>query len=212
AGENASGGHVIISSQFNADTIDKSIQDVIKNNLGQIRGVTPRNDLLNVNVSAEININYRLSELGFITNKNDMDWIKKNYDLYSKLIAGAIHGKPIGGVVASNVKAPVKNDKNPPVPAGYTLDKNNVPYKKETGYYTVANVKGNNVRDGYSTNSRITGVLPNNATIKYDGAYCINGYRWITYIANSVQRRYIATGEVDKAGNRISSFGKFSAV
>ncbi len=53
--------------------------------------------------------------------------------------------------------------------------KNNVPYKKETGYYTVANVKGNNVRDGYSTNSRITGVLPNNATIKYDGAYCING-------------------------------------
>lgn len=88
----------------------------------------------------------------------------------------------------------------------------NVPYKKETGYYTVANVKGNNVRDGYSTNSRITGVLPNNATIKYDGAYCINGYRWITYIANSGQRRYIATGEVDKAGNRISSFGKFSAV
>lgn len=99
------------------------------------------------------------------------------------------------------------------MPAGYTLDKNNnVPYKKEIGYYTVANVKGNNVRDGYSTNSRITGVLPNNATIKYDGAYCINGYRWITYIANSGQRRYIATGEVDKAGNRISSFGKFSAV
>ena len=37
-----------------------------------------------------------------------MDWIKKNYDLYSKLIAGAIHGKPIGGLVASEVKAPVK--------------------------------------------------------------------------------------------------------
>ncbi|MFS4773516.1 hypothetical protein SON80_10865, partial [Staphylococcus aureus] len=28
----------------------------------------------------------------------------------------------------------------------------------------------------------------------------------------SGQRRYIATGEVDIAGNRISSFGKFSAV
>ncbi|MCL7543478.1 SH3 domain-containing protein, partial [Staphylococcus aureus] len=41
-------------------------------------------------------------------------------------------------------------------------------------------------------------------TITYDGAYCINGYRWITYIANSGQRRYIATGEVDIAGNRIS--------
>ena len=46
------------------------------------------------------------------------------------------------------------------MPAGYTPDKNNVPYKKETGYYTVANVKGNNVRDGYSTNSRITGYYP----------------------------------------------------
>ncbi len=44
-----------------------------------------------------------------------------------------------------NVKTPAKNEKNSPVPAGYTLDKNNVPYKKETGYYTVANVKGNNV-------------------------------------------------------------------
>lgn len=63
----------------------------------------------------------------------------------------------IGGVVASEVKTPAKKEKNPPVPAGYTLDKNNVPYKKETGNYTVGNVKGNNVRDGYSTNSRITG-------------------------------------------------------
>ncbi len=60
-----------------------------------------------------------------------MDWIKKNYDLYSKLIAGAIHGKPIGGVISSEVKTPVKNEKNPPVPAGYTPDKNNVPYKKK---------------------------------------------------------------------------------
>lgn len=32
------------------------------------------------------------------------------------------------------------------------------------------------------------------------------------YFANSGQRRYIATGEVDKTGNRISSFGNFSAV
>ncbi|RAL86156.1 N-acetylmuramoyl-L-alanine amidase family protein [Staphylococcus aureus] len=56
-------------------------------------------------------MNYRLSELGFITNKKDMDWIKKNYDLYSKLIAGAIHGKPIGGLVAGNVKTSAKNQK-----------------------------------------------------------------------------------------------------
>ena len=51
---------------------------MIKDNVGQIRDITPRNDLLNANVSAEINMNYRLTELGFITNKADMDWIKKN--------------------------------------------------------------------------------------------------------------------------------------
>ena len=60
---------------------------MIKNNLGQIRGITKRNDLLNANVSAEINMNYRLTELGFITNTSDMNWIKKNSDKYSKLIA-----------------------------------------------------------------------------------------------------------------------------
>ncbi|MDN9015637.1 amidase, partial [Staphylococcus aureus] len=59
---------------------------------------------------------------------------------------------------------------------------------------------------------RFTGVLPNTATFKFEGAFCINGYRWFTYFANSGQRRYIATGEVDMAGNRISSFGNFSSV
>lgn len=104
AGANASGGHVIISNKFNADTIDNGIQSVIKSNLGQIRGVSPRNDLLNVNVSAELNVNYRLAELGFITNKNDMDYIKENTEKYCRDIAGAIHGKPIGGTLAGKTQ------------------------------------------------------------------------------------------------------------
>ncbi|PNZ27376.1 amidase [Staphylococcus rostri] len=105
AGPSANGGHVIISGQFKADSIDNTIQSVIKSNVGQIRGVTARNDLLNVNVSAEINVNYRLAELGFITNKNDMDYIKANYDRYAKDIAGAINGKPIGGAPAGQKQA-----------------------------------------------------------------------------------------------------------
>ncbi|NHM93511.1 MULTISPECIES: N-acetylmuramoyl-L-alanine amidase [Staphylococcus] len=104
SGGGASGGHVIISNKFNADTIDNGIQSVIKSNLGQIRGVTPRNDLLNVNVSAELNVNYRLAELGFITNKSDMDYIKRNIDKYCREIAGAIHGKPIGGTLAGKTQ------------------------------------------------------------------------------------------------------------
>nr|HCD1019402.1 amidase [Staphylococcus aureus] len=44
---------------------------------------------------------------------------------------GYFYWKCVSGI--SNVKTPAKNEKNSPVPAGYTLDKNNVPYKKETG-------------------------------------------------------------------------------
>lgn len=49
-----------------------------------------------------------------------MDWIKKNYDLYSKLIAGAIHGKPIGGLVAGNVKTSAKTKKSTSASRLYT--------------------------------------------------------------------------------------------
>lgn len=210
AGESASGGHVIVSSAFKPDDIDNNIQNAIKTSVGQIRGVTARDDLLNANVSAEININYRLSELGFITSKKDMDWIKKNYLAYSKQLASAIHGKPIGGTVAGNVKPVATTPKNPVCPAGYTLDKNGVPYKKEEGKYTATVIKGNNVRTGYSLKNAVTGVLKNGESIFYDGAYVVNGYRWITYISNN-GRRYIATGKADEKGNRIDSYGKFSA-
>lgn len=212
AGSSASGGHVIISSAFNADSIDKGIQDVIKNNLGQIRGITKRNDLLNANVSAEINMNYRLTELGFITNTSDMNWIKKNSDKYSKLIAGAIHGKPIGGVVASKQKATHKKDDVVAVPKGYKINDKGVPYKKEKGRYTVSTIKGNNVRTAHNTKATITGVLKNGESIIYDGAFAVNGYRWITYLNNDLKRRYIATGEIDKKGNRMNSYGKFTKV
>ena len=72
AGASASG---MLSSQAHLMQIvsTKDIQEVIKENLGQIRGITKRSDLLHANVSAEINMNYRLAELGFITNKEDMD-------------------------------------------------------------------------------------------------------------------------------------------
>ncbi|EGQ3293761.1 N-acetylmuramoyl-L-alanine amidase [Staphylococcus pseudintermedius] len=209
AGPQASGGHVIISSQFKADSIDNKIQSVIKSNVGQIRGVTPRNDLLNVNVSAQINVNYRLAELGFITSGKDMDYIKKNSDKYAKDIAGAIHGKPIGGTAGGAKKAKPKQDKKPPVPTGYKLDKNGVPYKKEKGVYTPTTIKGNNVRKGYSLSSEITGVLANGQSVTYDGAYVINGYRWITYVSNN-GRRYIATGKADAKGNRVDYYGRFS--
>ncbi len=103
SGGNAIGGHVI-KNAYSADSIDKGIQKALEDTVGTIRGITTRNDLLNVNVAYSQNINYRLVELGFITSKKDMDYIKNNLQDFTKRIAEGIHGKPIGGTPAGNSK------------------------------------------------------------------------------------------------------------
>lgn len=103
----ASGGHVI-KNAYAADSIDKNIDKMLKATVGTIRGITTRDNLLNCNVAYNLNINYRLVEMGFITSKKDMDYLKKNYDAFSKELAGAINGKPIGG--APSGKSPTKNE------------------------------------------------------------------------------------------------------
>lgn len=105
ASASATGGHVIISNHWPADKIDKDINNCLKATVGTIRGVDPRNDLLNANVAGRLGTNYRLVEMGFITNKKDMNYLKKNYDKFSKELAGAINGKPIGGTSAGSKKA-----------------------------------------------------------------------------------------------------------
>lgn len=104
ASASASGGHVIISNQWPADKIDKDINNCLKATVGTIRGIDPRNDLLNANVAGRLGTNYRLVEMGFITNKKDMNYLKKNYDKFSKELAGAINGKPIGGTSGGSKK------------------------------------------------------------------------------------------------------------
>ena len=105
ASASATGGHVIISNHWPADKIDKDINNCLKATVGTIRGIDPRNDLLNANVAGRLGTNYRLVEMGFITNKKDMNYLKKNYDKFSKELAGAINGKPIGGTSAGSKKA-----------------------------------------------------------------------------------------------------------
>lgn len=102
ASASASGGHVIISNQWPADKVDKDINNCLKATVGTIRGIDPRNDLLNANVAGRLGTNYRLVEMGFITNKKDMNYLKNNYDNFSKELAGAINGKPIGGTSAGS--------------------------------------------------------------------------------------------------------------
>lgn len=103
ASPSASGGHVI-KNAYAADSIDKGLQKALEETVGTIRGITTRNDLLNANVAYSENINYRLIEMGFITSKKDMDYIKNNLQAFTKRLAEGIHGKPIGGSAAGKSK------------------------------------------------------------------------------------------------------------
>ena len=98
----ASGGHVIVYKGFAPDAIDLGIRDVIRKYVG-VRyshkghtGISGRNNLLQINVAAEIGVNYRLVELGFITNATDFRNLKNNHKAISKEIAAAITGKQAG--------------------------------------------------------------------------------------------------------------------
>ena len=107
ASASATGGHVIIYSGFVPDAIDTRIGNAIKKYVGLRGGVaiSKRNDLLQVNVAANRGINYRLVELGFITNANDMKNIKNNVEAYCKALADAITGGA-SEIKPTNSKAP----------------------------------------------------------------------------------------------------------
>lgn len=109
AGPKATGGHTIIPAGYPANITDKNIQAALKQSVGTIRGITQRNDLLNCNVANDIGIDYRLVELGFITSYKDMKYINENIKPFTKSIASAINGKPIGGTSAGKVKSVKKH-------------------------------------------------------------------------------------------------------
>ncbi|WP_414043095.1 N-acetylmuramoyl-L-alanine amidase [Macrococcus sp. EM39E] len=112
--KSVSGGHVIIGTSLNADSIDIGIQNALKTHVGTIRNIDPRDNLLNVVTAKKLNLNYRLVELGFITSKKDMDYIKSNLQLFTKSIAEAIHGESIKGVSTQPVKITKKVVKKKP--------------------------------------------------------------------------------------------------
>ncbi|MGJ9381547.1 peptidoglycan-binding protein [Salipaludibacillus sp. CF4.18] len=113
--KSASGGHVIIYKDYSPDNVDKAIRDVVKNNVGLRSGdgFSYRSDLYNLNTFASRNITYRLIELGFINNAEDMKKIRGNIDDYAKDLVEAIIGEKV-----EPVKKEVKQASKPkPTPS-----------------------------------------------------------------------------------------------
>ena len=78
---------------------------------------------------------------------------------------------------------------------------------EETGIFTVE-VSALNVRASAGLSAEIVAVYTAGQEINYDGWCDKDGYIWITYIAASGNRRYVAVGQSEN-GRRVTSFGSF---
>ncbi len=89
ANTGALGTEVLITSRYEADTTDKEINKALANYFPN-RGIKKRDDLQNMNVCASKGYNYRLIELCFISNKNEVDHFVKYMDNIALDVANAI--------------------------------------------------------------------------------------------------------------------------
>lgn len=112
ASSSATGGHVIINKAFKPDSNDLGLAGIINRIVGwwgsvkNTKGISYRNNLLNCNVAANRGINYRLMELGFITNSSDMSKIRNNLDTYAKGIVEGITGETLSDTVTNTPSTP----------------------------------------------------------------------------------------------------------
>jgi len=118
----ASGGHVIVHKTRSADKVDKAIRDVINNFVGLrgANGLSFRSDLNNLNVFARRNIPYRLVELGFINNADDMQKIRDNINDYAEAMVKAITGGEVE--IAEQVSKPTPTPSKPKQVTGKVAD------------------------------------------------------------------------------------------
>lgn len=89
AGESAKGGHVIIKTGMTPDAYDNNLAALEKSYFpGRSEVLVKRSNLANINRAAIYGINFRLVELCFITNKDDITKLINNMDDFCKKFLG----------------------------------------------------------------------------------------------------------------------------
>lgn len=115
----AKGGHVIVKAGFAPDKYDTALANFIGGILpGRAKLIVGRNDLANPNRAAVKGYGYRLVEVGFITNANDVSVFNNRMDDIARGILGAFEIK--GGTAQAPTKptpAPQNKPQVKPVPA-----------------------------------------------------------------------------------------------
>lgn len=147
ASATATGGHGIIYKTYSPDNFDLNVVKPIKDFIGwwgsvqNTQGINRRDNLLNCNVAAQRGINYRLIELCFITNPNDMKKLRANLDQMAKTMIESITGEKLDGNTSIT---------KPPVTGGNTsVDGASIPVKtdanRSTAHLDEFRVNGNNL-------------------------------------------------------------------
>lgn len=190
ATESARGAHVIIYGGFEADDFDKALAAKLSAILpGRSQTIVKRNDLANPKRAANRGINYRLAEVGFISNAED----RAIFDSRIEEIADAILEAAGIGIMAANPQPahPTQKPSNPSV--------SNSAEKTGTGFggrYRCT-VNGLRVRTAPSLSGSVVASYNKGQTVVLDDWYKIaDGWVWGRYTgAQSGQKRYVAVGK-----------------
>lgn len=94
ATKTANGTETLIGVSLTADKYDKAMNKALTEFFHN-RGIKKRADLLNINVAQQRGLNYRLNELCFISNKNDIATLTDEMDKIAAEMAKKLTGKVI---------------------------------------------------------------------------------------------------------------------
>lgn len=194
AAESARGAHVIIYGGFDADEFDKALAAKLSAILpGRSQTIVKRTDLANPKRAANRGINYRLAEVGFISNAED----RSIFDTRITEIADAI-------LEAAGI-GPSGSASAPSTPAQQPAAKPSAPSASNSGEKTGTGFGGTyrctvnslNVRDAPTLGGNVVASYSKGQTVVLDDWYKIaDGWVWGRYTgASSGKKRYVAVGK-----------------
>ena len=109
--KSAKGGHVIVKKGLKADKYDKKIAKFITKMFpGRSQSIVYRSDLANINRAAFREINYRLIECCFISNKEDIEKFNQNLDAIAKGIIKSAGIKVVNSKTTENKETTEKKE------------------------------------------------------------------------------------------------------
>ena len=180
---NARGCEVLIKNGFEPDVKDNAILSVLAKYFSN-RGFKYRDDLANMNNFARMGTPYRLIEVCFIDNGEDMAIYGRQFANLAKDLSVAICGS-----ATSQPQTPSAPTPQPSAPSGL------VP---QNGKFRIG-VDGLRVRSAPSLSAEVVASYDAGQTVQYDHYIDAEGIRWVSYIGASGIRRYIARRRLDNS-------------